>query len=107
MSLYLDRQPLSACPDDYGRTGEPDEPTANPIAINDALNVLADKYQFDANGATADHWVCRLDDNDFFSDLTFEEKREIARFIAGNNCVALRCCREHLIDTLKEIVAES
>ena len=107
MSLYLDRQPLSACPDDYMRTGAPDEPTANPVAIADALDVLADKYQFDANGATADHWVCRLDDNDFFSDLTFEEKREIARFIAQNKSVALRHCRDRLVDTLEEIVAES
>lgn len=107
MSLYLDRQPLAACPDDYMRTGEPEEPTTSPVAINDALNVLADKCQFDANGATASEWVTRLDDNDFFSDLTFEEMREIARFIAGNNCVALRRCRDHLVDTLEEIVKES
>jgi len=107
MAFVLDRQSIEKCPDDHGRTGAPDEPITSPVAVDDALNVLADKCQFDANGATANEWVTRLDDNDYFKDLSFEEKREIARFIANNNCVTLRRCRDHLIDVLEEIVTES
>jgi len=77
------------------------------VRIQEAIDVLAEKYQFDPNGATAIHWVTRLDDNDYFKDLSFEEKRELVRFVAQNNSLALRRLRQHLVDVLEEILEET
>jgi hypothetical protein len=76
------------------------------VSIQNALDVLADKTQFDPNGKTSSGWVIALSDADFFNDLSFEMKQEIARFVAKNNCVALRRIRQHLVDTLEEIEGE-
>lgn len=92
---------------DFPHTGGVGFIDPEPVSVREAIDVLAEKYQFDPNGATAVHWITRLDDNDYFKDLSFEEKQEIARMVAQNNCVALRHLRQHMIDMLEEITEES
>jgi hypothetical protein len=104
--MDLNSIPPSAWPDDPARVEAPAEPTPSPACTRDVINVLGGTCQFDINGFTASTWVNRLDDADFFNDLSLEMKHEIVRFIAGNNCVALRRCRDHLVNTIEELTEE-
>lgn len=100
-------QSLAAWPEDKNRMGGPGEAPGDhdiepePIDVTDALNVLAQRYQFDRYGRNLPEIAVALKDNDFIHDISFDVLVELLKFVAANNCVALKQTHTYLVDALE------
>jgi len=81
------------------------EPTEDP-RVSHVVNVLAGYADSDQDWLDADGWTGRLEESDFFTELTPKMMRQILELIARNRGTVYSDVFNHLTDTIRAIQQE-
>lgn len=81
------------------------EPAANP-RVRIVVDVLAERTGSDQDWNDAGYWSRRLDDSDFFTELTPTMKRQILALVARNPGTAYHDVYNHMESIIEDLVEE-